>query len=146
MNNKNGKLKKVEQGDTLLEFAMAIPILILVLGFTGIFAYAFWMQSAAAMVAAQGARESGFDRGGYINPSAGVEVYTTGVFKFLGSSSGSRAGTPEVATFLTQRQIRLNLSEFFDVNFGGLLFDVGLTGGGASRWHDFYEGPPDPWE
>ncbi len=144
--NKKHKQEKKDKGDSVLGFAAVLPLFMMILGVTGILAWAFWAQSASAMMAAEGVRQGGLDRGGQVHPEAGAQIYSTGVFTILGGKTGATVGNPDIFTTLTQRQVRYNLSELQDVSFGFLGFQFKWAGGGAARMHDFYPGPPDPWE
>jgi hypothetical protein len=119
----------------------------MVLGLTGIFAWAAWAQSAAAMITAEGVRQAGMNRGGYVNPQVGGEVFSTGIYELLGPQTGSTIGYPNISASAAQRQVSLDLTNTGEVMFGILGFEFKWAGGGSTRMHNFYEGPPENgWE
>jgi len=139
-------LKDLEKGDSVLEFAVVIPVFIMILGVTGILAWIFWAQGAAGMLSAQVARRGGLNQGETVAPLSGLELFQGGVSGILGGQTGSLIGSPGVTANASQRQVNADLSDTFGVRFGLLGFTVEFSGGGASRMHLFYAGPPDPWE
>lgn len=144
--NETKKAKPGEKGDAIIEFAAALPLFIMIIGLTGIFAWASWSQGASAMITAEAVREAGLNRNGEVNPEVGGEIYTTGIYSLLGSKTGSLVGFPSITANPTQRQVSLDLSTTENMIFGimGLAFE--WAGGGSSRMQNFYPGPPESWE
>jgi len=144
--NKTRNRAIAEKGDAILEFAAALPLFILILGLTGIFAWAAWAQGASAMITAEAVREAGMNRNGEVYPEVGGEIFSTGIYSLLGSKTGSLIGFPAITANPTQHQVTLDLTNTGDVMFGILGLTFEWAGGGSARMQNFYPGPPDTWE
>lgn len=136
-----------EKGDAILEFAGTLPFMMIMFVAVGFSAWLFWVQAAADAAAVSGIRESSMYRGnGRVYPSMGYDKFSDSVEVLAGRSASGLIGSPSIETNRVYRYVRLLVKGGTEWNFGPLSGSFSFGGGGATRLHNFYPGPPDPWE
>jgi hypothetical protein len=141
------KKRNPERGDTVLEFAVVLPLFLLLLGGIGLFAWAFWAQAAADVAASRALQAGSLNRGGdAVSPGAGIPSFQQSLRALTGGQTAGAVGSPEVSASPSQRLLHLDVLGQIRLLFGPLdsLFQFG--GGGAGRLWRFWPGPPSPWE
>lgn len=147
MHNSKNKTHNYERGDTILEFAAALPLFLLLLGGIGVFAWVFWAQAAADIAATRALQMGSLNRGGdATSPAAGAAFFQSSMEFLTGSKTSAAVGRPALSTGESGRMLRFDVTGQARLAFGALdsLFKFG--GGGAGRTWRFWPGPPDPWE
>jgi TadE-like protein len=136
-----------ESGDTILEFAAALPLLMLLFFTLGAAVWTFWSQAAADAAAAQAAREAAFNRGGdLVLVSAGASSFSESTAYLTGERTASAVGGAGIAPMEDFRMVVLQVLGGQEIRFGPIQTGYTFNGGAASRLWRFYSGPPDPWE
>jgi hypothetical protein len=137
---------KRERGDEFVEFALGLPfmmiLLIAILGVCLLF-FAEGISSGAGVFAS---RESGISRSNNaVFTGAGYGLFTETTATVGGGGISQILSGPVIGVNYPWRQVRVNSTGSIDWSFGGLLLgSFDFSGGGASRIHQFYPGPPDP--
>jgi hypothetical protein len=136
-----------ERGDTVLEFAAVLPLLLILFAAIGMYAWLFWAQAAADIAAVQALREGVLNRGGdQLNPGEASTFFQQSIQVLGGENTAVQLGEVRVQSNTGQRAVSLRVSGSTAMQFGPL--DLGYTfgGGGYGRMWKFFGGPPDPWE
>ena len=142
-----GMHRKSEKGDTFVEFAGTLPFMMILFASVGFAAWLFWAQAAADAAAVSGIRASSMYRGnGRVYPGMGYEEFEEALEVLAGRSTSGVIGTPSIETNRAFRYVRLFVTGGTEWDFGPLSGEFSFGGGGATRLHNFYPGPPDPWE
>ncbi len=138
MKQPNHKQKINEHGDTVLEFAAALPLFLLLLAGIGIFAWVFWAQAAADVAAVRALNDA--------STGAGSGSFASSLSALTNGQTAGAVGGANVSTNTGQRMVNLDVTGSIRLLFGPLdsLFNFG--GGGAGRMWRFWPGPPSPWE
>lgn len=147
LSNKN---KNEKGGAELMEFALGIPIfLVLMIGIFGV-CILFWVNAISARASIAGSRAAGLSRGNNtVIPATGYSEFTT--FAEGIGSSGARGliGSPSLEWQPKQFMVRIAATGGTNWNIGSLIQGyLDFKGGGASRIHIFNPGPPEggEWE
>ncbi len=141
------KRKNLERGDTILEFAAALPLFILLLAGIGIFSWLFWAQAAADVAAIRGLKEASLNRGGdAISPGSGAASFRSSMGFLTGSRTAGAVGDANVSVSGTERMVHFDVTGSVRLSFGPLNSIFNFGGGGAGRMWRFWPGPPNPWE
>lgn len=136
-----------EQGDVMVEFAIALPIFIILMAAIGWGAWLSFTQNAADISAILALREGSFNRGeNTVLTQAGPGYFTERLPAHVGPESASYVGVPQVQHLSDFRMVTLQVNGNVDFSFGPLTANHNYGGGGAGRFWLFYPGPPDPWE
>lgn len=135
-------LKKSERGQSVIEFVAGLPLFILLAAGLGILSVFFWSLGMMDTAAAQGARDASLWRGGGNTLTAGYSAYTATLSNLAGSEALS-AASPKMTVAGGMRQVQFALNGGMHTPINAILK---FTSGAASRLHNFYPGPPDPWE
>lgn len=140
------KIKQSERGE-ILEFVG-------VLGFTFFIfiwyiggALIGWSQIVADLAAIVAVEEGTILRGeNHYSPQMGASFFADTTSKISGSTAASAIGQPAFSPKPATRFVQVSVVGGVDWNFGPLRGDYTYGGGGAGRIHNFFPGPPDPWE
>lgn len=136
-----------ERGDTILEFAVTLPLLMVLLFTLGAAVWTFWAQAAADAAAARASREAAFNRGGeVVLPGAGVDSFGASAAFLTGERTAGSLGPAAVGQLPDLRLVVLQVLGGQDFRFGPVRSTYSFSAGTASRAWLFYGGPPDPWE
>ena len=141
---KQNARRRSESGQTLLETAITLPI-VLSLVF-GTFALTVWyyQQAAAAVSAANAARVSGIARGDIgVGQQENVRLLTG----LAGETGATFAGSTQVFSDELRHAVivRTRATNSVRVPFVGTL-NLDIFGGSFTRNWQFWPGPPNPWE
>lgn len=140
-------LKKGQRGDELLEFSLTLPLMMVFTAVIGFGTWLFYTQVVADISAVGAARESGLNRGNnQVYVGAGYDYFSDAAGSLSSSQTAGVIGTPNIVANFLNRMIRLNVTGSASWNFGPLFGEYSFGGGGSSRIHLFYPGPPSPWE
>ena len=139
--------KKSERGDQMLKFVLTTPFMLILLAALGFIPWLFWAQIVADVSAARGLRESSLNRGGdTVVISAGYGEFASSIGGLVGGKTAGTLGSPEIKANPVQRMVSFIVTGSTQWQFGPLGGGYRFGGGGAGRIHNFYAGPPDPWE
>ncbi len=134
----NKKHKINERGDTILEFAAALPLFILLLAGIGIFAWVFWAQAAADVAAIRGLKDA--------STGSGSGSFESSMNALTNAKTAGAVGGADVSANESQRMVNLDVAGSIRILFGPLDSIFNFGGGGAGRMWRFWPGPPSPWE
>ena len=134
--------KRSERGQSVIEFVAGLPLFILLAAGLGILSVFFWSLGMMDTATAQGARAASLWRGGGNTLTAGYSAYNTTISSLAGPDALS-AAYPKMTVAGSRRQVLFNLNGGMETPINAILK---FTSGAASRLHNFYAGPPDPWE
>ena len=106
-----------------------------------------WSQIVADLAAIVGVEQGTILRGeNYFSPSMGAAFFTDTTSSISGSSAVGAIGQPAFSPHPLTRTMSMSVAGGVDWNFGPLTGSYSYGGGGVGRIHNFYPGPPDPWE
>lgn len=139
--------KRSERGDTILEFAASLPLLLVLFFTLGAAVWTFWAQAVADVSAARAVREASFNRGGdIVLPGEGTASFAASTGYLTGDLTAGVIGSPSVSGLEDFRMVVLQVLGSQEISFGPINTGYTFNGGAASRKWRFYSGPPDPWE
>ena len=139
--------KTTEAGETVLEFAAALPLFMLVVGGIVMFAWLFWAQAAADIASVRALKEGSINRAGdNINPGWGTAYFSQSTSNLTGARTSGVIGEAVFSEYFPERSVRANINGSAQMNFGPIASLFNFGGGGAGRIWRFWSGPPDPWE
>lgn len=142
---RNGR--NLEQGDAMVEFAIALPIFIILMAAIGWGAWLSFTQNAADISAILAIREGSFNRGeNTVLVQAGPGFFAERLPTHVGSKSASYVGVPQAQHLSDFRMVTLAVNGTVEFIFGPISANHDYGGGAAGRYWLFYPGPPDPWE
>jgi hypothetical protein len=130
-----------------LEFSIILPFLFVIMGAIGFGTWMFWGQAIADAAAVDALRESAANRGdNTVVVSTGYGEFASSTAYLGGEGTAGKIGSPSITLNPLQRMVAFIVSGGTAWNFGPLSGGYDFGGGGSTRVHLFYPGPPDPWE
>jgi len=139
--------KKKEAGETVLEFAAAMPLFTLILAGIVMFAWLFWAQAVADIASVRALKEGSINRGvDSVNPAYGTAFFTDSTFALTGGRTSGVIGNAGVTPSIPERTVQLRVNGMVSLDFGPIASLFRFGGGGAGRMWRFWPGPPDTWE
>ncbi len=138
MVTRNTKRKNLERGDTVMEFAAALPLFLLLMAGIGIFAWVFWAQAAADVAAIRGLKDA--------STGSGSSSFESSMNALTNGKTAGAVGGADVSVSDSQRMVNLDVAGSIRLLFGPLDSVFNFGGGGAGRLWRFWPGPPSPWE
>jgi hypothetical protein len=137
---------KGEEGQSLLEIAVAFPLFVLVIMAIGAVAWTFWVQAATAIASQEAARHSAYRVRDTFDPTAGFGPFSEAMAGITGSTSASYIGNPEIVVDPVTRSVQVTVSRGATFRTPATSADYTFRSGTFSRIMQFFGGPPDPWE
>ena len=106
-----------------------------------------WSQLVADLASIVAVEEATLLRGdNSYAPQMGGALFLDTTSRISGSGASSAIGVPNIEAIPLQRMVQVSVTGGLDWNFGPLQGGYSYGGGGAGRIHNFFPGPPDPWE
>jgi hypothetical protein len=139
--------KRSEKGDSVLEFSILLPFLMAIMAAIGFGSWLFWSQAIADAAAVDAIRESAVNRGdNTVALSTGYGEFASSTAYLGGGQTAGVIGSPGIELNPFQRMVAFIVTGGTSWDFGPLSGGYDFGGGGSTRVHLFYPGPPDPWE
>lgn len=135
---------KWEAGETVLEFAAALPLFLLLVAGIVLFAWLFWAQAAADIAAVRALKEGTVNRGGASDPAAGSAFFADAMGSLTGGQTAGAVGDVQAAA--GERTLQFGVAGTAHLSFGPLDTVYTFGGGGFGRLWRFWPGPPEGWE
>lgn len=135
---------RAEAGETVLEFAAALPLFLLLVAGIVLFAWLFWAQAVADIAAVRALKEGTVNRGGAADPAAGSAFFADAMGTLTGSQTSGAVGDVQVAA--GERTLQFGVAGTADLSFGPIDTVYTFGGGGFGRLWRFWPGPPEGWE
>jgi len=132
---------RTESGQAALEFAVVLPLFLMLI-FAAISFSIYWYQQAAAAIASSSAAR----RGGIENSTGVAQSEFAEMLSIL--SASELAGSSSIAVDPQRRSVIVRTNTRFSGSYVPFLgdLDLAIRSASMSRLWRFYPGPPDPWE
>lgn len=144
--NRRPKIRESERGE-VMEFVgvLAFTFFVFIWYIGG--SIVSWSQIVADLAAIVAVEEGTVLRGdNFFAPQLGSAMFLDTTSSISGSTAVGAIGQPAFSHQPQTRSMRVSVVGGVDWNFGPLTGSYTYGGGGAGRIHNFFPGPPDPWE